>query len=435
MTPTPERRAVLDSVADHVPAATRPLLVAVDGTDGAGKTWFADELAEVLSARGHHVVRASVDDFHFPRAHRHQHGRTAESVWERSFDYRALRRELLDPWRNGPGSSYRTVWHDLASDTYADSPPRPVPGHGVLLVDGIFAQRPELEQAWDLVVWLEAPVAVTVTRMAARDGTPADPDHPEQRRYVEAQGLYLSRCSPKERADLVVDNTDLARPVLLGEPLSPVRGAGAPVAAATRPYDDVLAAFAAAADWFLETVAKVGDRWDHPALGEWDVRALVGHASRSFLTVESYLAEPPEDVVIGSTADYYRATRELARGPGPVERGRQAGTALGADPLAPVTEVAGRVRALLAGTDGNELLTSIVGGMRLADYLPTRTFELAVHTADLASALGVPVLPPPLAAREAMAIVTELAVGDGSAGALLLAATGRSGLPPGFSVL
>ena len=28
--------------------------------------------------------------------------------------------------------------------------------------------------------------------------------------------------------------------------------------------------------------------------------------------------------------------------------------------------------------------------MRLSDYLPTRTFELAVHTADLAAVLGVP---------------------------------------------
>ena len=74
--------------------------------------------------------------------------------------------------------------------------------------------------------------------------------------------------------------------------------------------------------------------------------------------------------------------------------------------------------------------------MRLQDYLPTRTFELAVHTSDLASALGV--LPPEVpatAAAQALAVVAGLAVTEGHAGTLLLAATGRRGLPAGFSVL
>ena len=29
------------------------------------------------------------------------------------------------------------------------------------------------------------------------------------------------------------------------------------------------------------------ERWDGPGLGEWDLRALVGHTSRSLLTVET----------------------------------------------------------------------------------------------------------------------------------------------------
>ena len=42
---------------------------------------------------------------------------------------------------------------------------------------------------------------------------------------------------------------------------------------------------------------------------------------------------------------------------------------------------------------------------------------------------------PAAAAAQALALVSELAVADGTAGPLLLAATGRSGLPPSFSVL
>ncbi|WP_337062616.1 maleylpyruvate isomerase N-terminal domain-containing protein [Kineococcus sp. G2] len=203
----------------------------------------------------------------------------------------------------------------------------------------------------------------------------------------------------------------------------------------TTGWDASLAAFGDAARWFARTAALVGDRWSSPGLGEWDVRALVGHTSRSPLTVEAYLARPADRVDVASAVEYYRATRAIAAGPGVAQRGRDAGAALGADPAAEVVAITERVTALLAGRDGTELLTTIVGGMRLADYLPTRTVELTVHTADLAVALGVPAEPPASAAAHTLRVAADLAVADGRAAPLLLAATGRAGLPAGFSVL
>jgi hypothetical protein len=203
----------------------------------------------------------------------------------------------------------------------------------------------------------------------------------------------------------------------------------------TSAWDDARRAFGDAAQWFVDTAARVGDRWDEPGLGDWDVRALVGHTSRSLLTVEAYLARPADAVEIGSAVEYFRATSAIAAGAAVAERGREAGVALGAAPAAAVAEIAHRVLALVGSTDGSELVTTIAGGMRLADYLPTRTFELTVHTADLAASLDVPLDVPPTAAAEALQLVAELAVAGGRAGPLLLAATGRPGLPRGFSVL
>lgn len=200
-------------------------------------------------------------------------------------------------------------------------------------------------------------------------------------------------------------------------------------------WDESRRAFTDAAEWFVGTAVFVGDRWDRSGLGEWDVRALVGHTSRSLLTVELYLARPAAAVEVACAADYFRATRAAAADPAVAARGRDAGTALGADPAAAVAEIAARVLALVDSQDGTELVTTIAGGMRLADYLPTRTFELAVHTADLAAALDVPPEVPATAAAQALHLVADLAIGDGLAGPLLLAATGRPGLPAGFSVL
>ncbi len=200
-------------------------------------------------------------------------------------------------------------------------------------------------------------------------------------------------------------------------------------------WNDSRRAFADAAAWIVGTAAVVGDRWHRPGLGEWDVRALVGHSSRSLLTVEAYLARPAAAVDLASASDYYRATRVIAADPAVAARGRDAGTALGPDPATAVAEIADRVVALVDARDGAELVTTIAGGMRLAEYLPTRTFELAVHTADLAAALDLPLDVPTTAATQALEIVVDLAVTDGLAGQLLLAATGRTSGPAGFSVL
>ena len=73
-------------------------------------------------------------------------------------------------------------------------------------------------------------------------------------------------------------------------------------------------------------------------------------------------------------------------------------------------------------------------------YLPTRTFELTVHTLDLVAALGGSVEVPaglagPIAACLSLAAAVAGARPGPDAGQLLLALTGRRGLPAGFSVI
>jgi Mycothiol maleylpyruvate isomerase N-terminal domain len=201
------------------------------------------------------------------------------------------------------------------------------------------------------------------------------------------------------------------------------------------PWEESRAAFAAAADWFVRTTAAVGDRWDQTGLGEWDLRALVGHTSRALLTVEDYLERPAAAIEIGDPVEYIRSASTAVASNAVAQRGRDAGNALGDDPAGAVARIAARVLPLLDGRDGTEVVTTIVGGMRLRDYLPTRTFELTVHTADIAVAVDEPLDVPEPAATQALSIVTELAVTSGLAGQLLLTATGRHGHTTGWSVL
>lgn len=195
--------------------------------------------------------------------------------------------------------------------------------------------------------------------------------------------------------------------------------------------------FASAARAFDDLVGRLpDDRWDGPGLGVWDLRSLVGHASRSLITVSTYLHKPAESATVGSAADYYVAAKALATADveAVVERGRQAGLALGDAPREAVHALVDRVvQQVVASPDC--LIETIAGGMWLRDYLPTRTFELVVHSQDIAGAAAMDLhLPLDVLASSAV-LAAEIAVALGDGPDVLAALTGRVELPPGFSVV
>lgn len=164
-----------------------------------------------------------------------------------------------------------------------------------------------------------------------------------------------------------------------------------------------------------------------PGLGDWDLRALVGHTSRSLVTVSTYLARPADAVAVPTAAAYYLATQDLAAGSEVAERGVQAGAALGDDPADAVRRLVETVADDLVAASDDQLLTTVAGGMRLRDYLPTRTFELVVHGTDIAAATGVDWTPPADALAACVALAGEIAVAAGDGVPLLRALTGRGG--------
>jgi uridine kinase len=212
------RPVVIAQVADSVPTAVGEdcVRVAVDGVDGSGKTVFADELAAELAARGRSVVRVSADDWHQVRELRYARGRASpEGFWLDSYDYARLRAEVLEPLGPGGSRDYRPRGHDLESDEVLTGPLSHAPAGSVVLVDGLFLQRAELDGCFDFAIWLDVPFEETAARMARRDGTSPDPEDPSLQRYVGAQRTYFAERTPWNRADLVVDNTDLAAPFVV----------------------------------------------------------------------------------------------------------------------------------------------------------------------------------------------------------------------------
>ena len=192
-----------------------------------------------------------------------------------------------------------------------------------------------------------------------------------------------------------------------------------------------------AGEFFGGVVDKIDiDGFEAPALGEWMVRDLIGHTYRSFTTVLSYSANPGDKVELERPVDYFLKSFDSLADPKQVaERGRAAGLEIIDDPKMMVRGFAMYVKNKLEELSDDHIMATPVGGIRLIDYLPTRTFELIIHTMDLAIALGVNDEPPENGLEATIQILGQLALYRGHAPGLILAATGRHVLPDGFSVL
>ena len=193
--------------------------MAIDGVDAAGKTTLADELRPLVEARGRRVVRATIDGFHRPRAERYRRGPTSpEGYYLDSFDLGALRRELLEPLGPGGSGLARLGVFDLHADRPVDEAPRAVPADAVLLFDGVFLLRPELNDLWDVRVFVDVDEHEALRRAVLRDedlfGSPDEALRRYRNRYVPGQRLYLGEVDPRTLAHVVFENTDPASPRL-----------------------------------------------------------------------------------------------------------------------------------------------------------------------------------------------------------------------------
>lgn len=226
---SPERTAILEAVSGLILSRKQPgvpLLVGIDGVDGSGKSTFADELGRRLESNGPTIVRSTIDSFHNPRSIRWRLGKTSPFGFYRdSHDLAGVTSRLLKPFRAGAGAAYRTALFDEPSNQPIDTPSQTISGDEILLFDGIFLHRPELASYWDYSIFLDGKQRLNLQRLGyVLADRPTDDveliDHvltwvERIERYSSGMRIYLDAERPERRADLVIDNNDLARPRML----------------------------------------------------------------------------------------------------------------------------------------------------------------------------------------------------------------------------
>jgi uridine kinase len=219
--PRPTRAETLAHLACAIVVVTRPhpVRVAIDGRTAAGKTTLADELVVPIEACGRSVIRIQIDDFHRPLAERRQ--RQELSAWQRyffdSFDYPAIRAAIL-PLGPGGDRRYRRTWFDSLHNVPVYEPRCVAPPNAIVLIDGVFLFRPELDDLWDVRLFIDIDADDSLRRGPIRDqawaGSVETGTERYRMTYIPAEDYYIETVRPQKRAGIVIDNRDPAAPRL-----------------------------------------------------------------------------------------------------------------------------------------------------------------------------------------------------------------------------
>lgn len=172
------------------PLKRKPMLVAIDGFGGAGKTTIAQKLKDMLG----NAYVVGIDDFIIKEKLTEQ---TADKSY---FDRKRLEQEVLKPAREGKQIAYRRLeWVENTLST-----PVVVPDIDYLIIEGISSTHPDIAQYFDVKIWVDTPIDIAKERGHARDGSNENAQHWDL--WVANDLRYQEKYHPERQADFIIEN-------------------------------------------------------------------------------------------------------------------------------------------------------------------------------------------------------------------------------------
>lgn len=183
--------ALADLIASSAKQKVSPFIVAIDGRSGVGKSTMARTLAERLDAC---VIEG--DDFYAGGIELRQDGPASRAAacidWTRQ-------RLVLEALAVGRTAQWRAFDWEAFDGRLRDEPTELEP-RSVVILEGVYAARPELADQLDLRVVVVVPDEVRLARLSAREGTIGL----WERQWHEAEEFYFGSVMPTASFDVVV---------------------------------------------------------------------------------------------------------------------------------------------------------------------------------------------------------------------------------------
>lgn len=188
--------------------ATRALLVAISGIDGAGKGFVTARLAEKLQTDGLAVAVLHVDGWlNLPHI-RFSAADPAAHFYANAVRFEEMFSQLVEPLRRDRSIQLEANFTEERASEYRRQT-YVFRGIDVILLEGIFLLKETQRHRFDLALWIQTSFETALRRAIARgqEGlSPTDTAAAFRRIYFPAQRLHLACDQPAGNADFIIAN-------------------------------------------------------------------------------------------------------------------------------------------------------------------------------------------------------------------------------------
>ena len=213
------REQTLKKVALAISKITlpHPVRVGIDGMSASGKTFLADELANILREEGKRVIRVGLDGFHNPPETRHAKGpMSVVGYLEDSFNFEVVEKKVLRPLGPGGNRKYLQEIFDHQKGEVKKADWMEAPFDSILIFEGVMLFRKGLSELFDFKIFVDCSEETILKRAKMRDLAHFENLetllYKYHKRFLPGQRRHLMENKPMEIADLVFGNDVLKLP-------------------------------------------------------------------------------------------------------------------------------------------------------------------------------------------------------------------------------
>lgn len=221
---------ILDKIllADIFYEVTKDLIVhkkcrclGISGVDTSGKSRFTEQYSSYLKAIRIENQVLHIDDFHNPSEIRYQGDNEVEAYYQYAFNYQQILEEVLVPLQSEGVLDREVICLNLDNDRYECKRSFRISNSTVLLVEGVLLFREPILPYLDGKVFLHIPFDEVINRAKQRDVPRYGEGFLEKyhKKYIPVQKRYLEEHSPMENSNIVIDNSNYYRPIIINRNL------------------------------------------------------------------------------------------------------------------------------------------------------------------------------------------------------------------------
>ena len=184
--PDDEVKPILAEISEISSLSARPILIAIDGPAGSGKTSLANQLASNLKS----ATTIHMDDLY--------------NGWEDALTATLTRH--LEEWVLDPLTQHQSVKYqkfDWINSEYG--PTVEVSDVELLILEGVGAAQARIRQQADLTIWIEVGAQIGLARVLKRDGAQI---LPYMLKWQERESAHFIKDQTKENCQIFIDGSN-----------------------------------------------------------------------------------------------------------------------------------------------------------------------------------------------------------------------------------